>query len=186
MEKNISFKNFSEAVMGFNAEAFYILQIPVNIYSTNSEDSIEQIWAICPIRKTLFSQTFFTTGETDNIRDVSFEHAEQILSEVEFAQILAQLNSNMFELNEFDYELHYDGRVAHKLILTLAVEIESPAAFDINQLNIENIVFKNNEVSVKSYNLDIIEKIDDEDGYDEDDEYIDEDIEYIDEDIDED
>lgn len=168
-------KNFLAEVQRFNEEAFYILQIPVNIEATVSLDeniSIDRVFAICPIKETLYTEKF----DGDNLdwcKNIPFSEISNI-SEKELAQILMQLKCNMFELSVADYEAHYNCKVTEvetttkQLILTVSVSVECEKDFDINELTIDEISFTNPEVKdIHSVTTDIIEDVTLEDDDDE-------------------
>ena len=175
----IALQDFLEEVKRFNEEAFYMLQIPVNIKASVSLDEnvcIDRVFAICPIKETLYTENF-DGDNLDCLTDVPFSRISNI-SEQELAQILMQLKCNMFELSVADYEAHYDCKVTEvetktkQLMMTVAVEVECDKNFDIDELTIDEISFSNPEVKdIHSVTTDIIEDVTlEDDDYDDDDE----------------
>ena len=170
--KSITFKKFTSEVERFNQKALYILQIPVNLSKTVEKQSvvsgsatIERIWAICPYKKKVYTETFFIE-DRDNLKDLSYNQIAQSITEEELAQILMQLKSNMYDLSYEEYELLYNTKVRRpkpyekRVILTVAVDIDVTKNFDIDYLSIDEISFTNPEViTVNSANCDIIEQV---------------------------
>ena len=166
----ITFNNFLAEVKRFNQKALYILQIPVNLSKTVEKDSvvsnsIERIWAICPHKRIVYTETFLING-CDNLQDLSYIQFSELVTEEELAQILMQLKSNMYDISYNEYELLYNTKVKRpkeynkQVILTVAVDIDTTKNFDIEKLSIDEISFTNSEVlSVNSVNCDIAEEV---------------------------
>ena len=111
----ITFNNFLAEVKRFNQKALYILQIPVNLSKTVEKDSvvsnsIERIWAICPHKRIIYTETFLING-CDNLQDLSYIQFSELVTEEELAQILMQLKSNMYDISYNEYELLYNTKV---------------------------------------------------------------------------
>ena len=170
--KSITFKKFVEEVERFNQKALYILQIPINLSKSVETQSvvlqsktIERIWAICPIKKKVYTETFLI-DDSDNLNDLSFIQVAKTITEDELAQILMQLKSNMYDLSYEEFELLYNVKVRRpkhyekQVILTVAVDIDTTKNFDIDTLCIDKISFSNSEVlAVNSAQCDIAEEV---------------------------
>ena len=170
--KSITFNKFVEEVKRFNQKALYILQIPVNLSQSVEKQSvvsdsatIERVWAICPIKKKVYTETF-SIDDSDNLNDLSFNQVAKTITEKELAQILMQLKSNMYDLSYEDFQLLFNVKVRRpkpyekRVILTVAVDIYTTKNFDIDLLCIDEISFTNPEVlAVNSANCDIAEEV---------------------------
>ncbi len=170
--KSIIFNKFVEEIKRFNQKGLYILQIPVNLSQSVEKKSvvsdsatIERVWAICPIKKKVYTETF-SIDDRDNLNDLSYNQIAQSITEEELAQILMQLKSNMYDLSYEEYELLYNTKVRRpkpyekRVILTVAVDIDTTKNFDIDLLCIDEISFTNPEVlAVNFANCDMAEEV---------------------------
>ena len=169
----ITLEHFLSEVKRFNREAMYFLQIPVNIKSTIStsdeNSSIDRVFAICPIKETLYTENFECANldvNLDCLKDISFDEIADMFSEEELAQIIMQLKCDMFELSVADYEAHYNCKAKEvetelrQLMLTVACEIDCTEDFDIDELTIDTISFSNSEVhAITQCRCDIAEEV---------------------------
>ena len=169
--KSITFNKFVAGVERFNQKALYLLQIPINLsqsvdLQSVETQSIERIWAICPIKKKVYTETFLIDdSDSDNLCELTFIQVAKIITEEELAQILMQLKSNMYDLSYGEFEFLYNVKVRRpkhyekRIILTVAVNIDTTKNFDIDNLCIDEISFNNSEVlAVNSAHCDIVEE----------------------------
>jgi hypothetical protein len=107
-------ENLIKYLQQFNENALYFLTFQVNLSKTKVENNIDRIFAICPVKQTIYIESY-DIEDVDNMRDINFSDIDKYMTDSEMSLVMLQMRKRLYNTSYLDFIYKYEQELLERL-----------------------------------------------------------------------